>query len=346
LRTNLPTQGSGMLMDKAHPSRWHNFPVNHRPPTAGFCCFKQRTHRFAKDTETIKEPRSPVWYRLPTDIPQIIGGMPMPLFRRWGSRRAATGLVIVLTAVCFASNLCASLTPAEARRIGKKIWQNECNGTIAGLTSWNSGENFASLGIGHFIWYPEGAQGPFEESFPQLVSFMANRGTKLPASFSADGPRHCPWRNRVEFLKAQDSPAMNQLRQFLAETVDLQSQFLVDRLTRSLPKMLDEADANERDKIRSNFESLLSTSQGCYALVDYVNFKGEGVLHSERYQNQGWGLLQVLEQMKTGSSAPVQEFSRAAGAVLTRRVHNAPPARNEQRWLAGWLKRVNSYSRD
>ncbi|PYK40467.1 MAG: hypothetical protein DME60_07965, partial [Verrucomicrobia bacterium] len=53
-----------------------------------------------------------------------------------------------------------SLTHSEALVIGKRIWQNECNGTVAGLTSWNEGENFASLGIGHFIWYPKGQRGP------------------------------------------------------------------------------------------------------------------------------------------------------------------------------------------
>jgi hypothetical protein len=47
-----------------------------------------------------------------------------------------------------------NLSPAETRRIGNRIWQNECGGTLAGLTSWNTGENFASLGIGHFIWDP------------------------------------------------------------------------------------------------------------------------------------------------------------------------------------------------
>jgi len=237
----------------------------------------------------------------------------------------------------------AALSPGDARRIGHKIWQNECNGTISGLTSWNTGENFASLGIGHFIWYPEGIQGPFDESFPQLVAFMAERGKSLPPSLKPDGPLHCPWKSRSEFLKAQDSPTMNQLRRFLADTVNLQSEFLVDRLNRSLPKMLDEAPAADRTKIRANFEGLLRTPHGCYALVDYVNFKGEGVLHSERYEGQGWGLLQVLQEMQTGSP---EEFSRAATVVLKRRVHNAPPTRNEQRWLAGWLKRVNSYNRD
>ena len=32
-------------------------------------------------------------------------------------------------------------------------------------------------------------------------------------------------------------------------------------------------------------------------LIDYVNFKGEGVLETERYRGRGWGLLQVLEGM-------------------------------------------------
>ena len=62
------------------------------------------------------------------------------------------------------------LSPAQLQRVGQRIWQNECAGSVAGLTSWNAGEDFASLGIGHFIWYPAGRRGPFEESFPQLAA--------------------------------------------------------------------------------------------------------------------------------------------------------------------------------
>jgi hypothetical protein len=80
-------------------------------------------------------------------------------------------------------------------------------------------------------------------------------------------------------------------------------------------------------------------------LIDYVNFKGEGVLHTERYRDQGWGLLQALEEMQDTNSDAVKEFSRAAAAVLTRRVHNSPAERKESRWLSGWIHRVNSYSR-
>jgi hypothetical protein len=138
---------------------------------------------------------------------------------------------------------------------------------------------------------------------------------------------------------------MNQLRRFLADTIDLQAEFLVARLDAALPKMLAEAAPADRPNVQQQFERLTKTPQGCYALVDYVNFKGEGVLHSERYQGQGWGLLQVLEVMHGNSEAEgADEFSRAATAVLTRRVHNSPPGRHESQWLTGWLRRVNSYN--
>jgi hypothetical protein len=239
-----------------------------------------------------------------------------------------------------------ALSQAEALRIGKKIWQNECQGTISGLTSWNAGEDFASLGIGHFIWYPEGKRGPFEESFPKLVAFMSARGAKLPNSLAGGGDLRCPWNSRAEFLRAQQTGEMKQLRKFLADTVALQAQFLVDRLQHALPKMLEETAPSNRTRVQQQFERVASSAQGSYALVDYVNFKGEGVLHSERYQDQGWGLLQVLEEMRPAKADPPTEFARAAKGVLTRRVHNSPPERNESRWLPGWINRVNSYSRN
>jgi len=238
-----------------------------------------------------------------------------------------------------------TLSHADVLKIGKKVWQNECNGTIAGLTSWNEGEDFASLGIGHFIWYPKGRRGPFEESFPKLVSFISKRGAKLPTLLLGAEEKPCPWNSRTEFLRAQHSTEMNQLRRFLADTIDLQAEFLMARLESALPKMLAEAGPSDRANVQEQFERLTKTPQGCYALIDYVNFKGEGVLPTERYQGNGWGLLQVLEAMHgTSDKGAVDEFSRAATAVLTRRVQNAPAERHESRWLSGWIRRVNSYS--
>ena len=185
-----------------------------------------------------------------------------------------------------------------------------------------------------------------DESFPKLVSFVSNRGAKLPTVLlGVSRGRPCPWNSRAEFVRAEHTLEMNQLRRFLADTIDLQAEFLVARLEAALPKMLAEAAPADQSNVQQQFERLTKTPQGCYALVDYVNFKGEGVLHTERYQGQGWGLLQVLEAMHGNSEASAaDEFARAANVVLTRRVHNAPPERHESQWLTGWLRRVNSYN--
>jgi hypothetical protein len=80
-------------------------------------------------------------------------------------------------------------------------------------------------------------------------------------------------------------------------------------------------------------------------LVDYVNFKGEGIAPGERYQGEGWGLLQVLQGMSgtTPGQAALDEYSISADRVLTQRVVNAPPERHEERWLPGWRARVRTY---
>jgi len=236
------------------------------------------------------------------------------------------------------------ISAAEASRIGRRIWKNECGGTVSGLTSWNAGENFASLGIGHFIWYPRGQRGPFEESFPKLVGFVSMRGAKLPEFLLSGHDAACPWKSRAEFLRDQDSPKMKQLRAFLVDTIDLQTQFLISRLEAALPKMLAEASAGERDNVQRKFDRLVSNPSGCFALVDYVNFKGEGTLATERYRGEGWGLLQVLENMQgPDSQSALDEFITSAKTVLRRRVANSPPERGESRWLPGWLARVDGY---
>ena len=229
-------------------------------------------------------------------------------------------------------------------RISRRIWQNECGGTVSGLTSWNAGENFASLGIGHFIWYPAGARGPFEESFPPFVRYVEKRGAKLPELLLGRKSDACPWDSREMFLAAGSSPRMKNLRIFLVDTIDLQADFMVERLRHALPKMLAAAPAEAREKIETRFNRLANRAQGCYALIDYVNFKGEGVLATERYQGRGWGLRQVLEGMSDDNGAsPLGEFADSAARVLRERVKNAPPERKESRWLPGWLERVETY---
>jgi hypothetical protein len=232
------------------------------------------------------------------------------------------------------------LSDLQAQSVGKRLWQNESGGSIAGLTAWNTGEDFASLGIGHFIWYPEKKRGPFEESFPPLVTFLRSSGVSIPSWL---GEAHgCPWATRGEFLAATKSPKMEELRGLLARTIGLQARFAANRLEQALPKMVAAVPSEKRALIQRNFARVAALPNGAYALVDYVNFKGEGTLLTERYKSEGWGLLQVLETM--GEGPALQEFSRAADKVLTRRVQNSPPERGEKRWLPGWRNRVRSYA--
>ncbi|MDQ3547147.1 MAG: hypothetical protein M3429_11635 [Verrucomicrobiota bacterium] len=271
------------------------------------------------------------------------GRTPIRARRRSRAKSAALALLCAVL-LPLGSSASISLSHQDAMRIGRKIWQNECGGTVAGLTSWNAGENFASLGIGHFIWYPAGARGPFEESFPAFVQYVQKRGAKLPGLLLGAKSNACPWNSRAEFLAAESSPAMKNLRIFLTDTINFQADFLVERLRGALPKMLAAAPAGEREEIEQRFNRLANRAQGCYALVDYVNFKGEGVLETERYQGRGWGLLQVLQGVSDESGAsPLGEFADSAERVLRARVQNAPAERKEQRWLPGWLKRVESY---
>jgi len=231
-----------------------------------------------------------------------------------------------------------ALSDAQALAIGKRIWKNECAGTVSGLTSWNKGEAFASLGIGHFIWYPTASGGPFEESFPKLVSFLKTHGVATPSWLGG----LCPWKTRAAFVADLESERMKQLRSLLADTVAMQARFCAQRLEQALPKMLVAAPKSERERIRANFYRVAAQPLGMYALIDYVNFKGEGTAPSERYDGKGWGLLQVLETMGEGPALPA--FAKAANQVLTQRVANSPKARHEAQWLPGWRNRVAGYA--
>ncbi|MDD5657417.1 MAG: hypothetical protein PHF00_09215 [Elusimicrobia bacterium] len=247
------------------------------------------------------------------------------------------------TALDLASTRGIDVPESDIERIGRRIWLNECGGTIAGLTSWNQGEEFASLGIGHFIWYPAGYEGPFQESFPALLAYLARNGTALPDWLSGDPD--CPWPDRAAFQRDIDSARMRELRDLLAATVAPQARFIVERLEAALPRILDTLPSEQRPAVSRQFYRVARVPLGVYALVDYVNFKGEGVSPTERYKGQGWGLLQVLQGMRGegAGQAALDEFALSADEVLTRRVANSPPERHEERWLPAWRKRLQTY---
>jgi len=228
------------------------------------------------------------------------------------------------------------LDTEQAERIGRQIWHNEGLGKIENLTVWNQGEAFPSFGIGHFIWYPSGVDEPFQESFPALVDYLATNQS-IPNWLHGDAP----WRTREEFYQSITGPRLTALRQLLQHTIPQQTRFIIQRLERALPKMLAELDESEREFVRQRFYAVLEQANGPYALIDYVNFKGEGTNSKERYDGKGWGLLQVLQEMDGNNPEVMLAFVHAADFVLTRRVNHAP--RDERRWLDGWRNRLQTY---
>ena len=236
------------------------------------------------------------------------------------------------------------LSTSQKSAIGRKIWQNESAGKVTGLTHWNDGEEFPSMGIGHFIWYPKGFNGRWTETFPEFVRYATSRGNKLPAvAYSPD----CPWPNKVSFQRDFNGSQLTSLRNWLASNINIQTEFIAYKSRAALPKIMSAAPATQRSRIQVNYNKVATTPNGVYALVDYVNFKGDGTNPREQYKGQGWGLMWVLMEMHDVPSgqAAAAEFAESAKRCLDRRVRNSPAARGEKRWTPGWHNRCNTYAR-
>ncbi|OFE12368.1 hypothetical protein PHACT_03810 [Pseudohongiella acticola] len=253
--------------------------------------------------------------------------------------------LVMLSAGAFADDRLPTLNSEQANWVADRIFQNECNRQLSCLTSWNVGEDFPSLGIGHFIWYREGQRERFVESFPELLGYYVARGVDLPPWLAGLPGWASPWPDRETFLAEIDSEQMQSLRQFLSDTRGIQADFIMRRLEHSLPALT--AASDQPAAIATEFYRVANSHvpHGMYALIDYVNFKGEGTATSERYRGQGWGLLQVLETMLAtpDDGSVLEQFAAAAQQVLARRIDNSPAERGEERWRSGWNNRTRTY---
>ncbi len=242
------------------------------------------------------------------------------------------------------------LNETQEQYIASKVWANEGAGLDKYLVHWNDGEDFASLGIGHFIWFPKGHTEKFREVFPMVLVSMESKNIAMPNWLNSKIP--FPWNTKEEFFnaKARGDKQYVELFNFIKSTTNAQASFLANRLNLALPMMLETIkDKRQAEIIKHRFNSILYNENcsinehGLYILIDYVNFKGEGTLESERYNNQGWGLLQVLENMDEKNPNRFLAFSDSAKAMLSRRIANSPKARGEERWRIGWNKRLDTY---
>ena len=257
-------------------------------------------------------------------------------------------LFFLLFSTLFSNEI--KLTEKQANYIAKKVWQNEGAGKDKYLVWWNKGEDFASLGIGHFIWFSKDHTERFREVFPMVLEFMEKKGVKMPLwlNHTAD----LPWKTKEEFFKAKKAKSKQymELFHFLKSTMPYQAEFMAQRLSQALPQMLESIDdAHKREVIKRRFYEVMHNKdgsineRGLYVLLDYTNFKGEGTLKSERYKGQGWGLLQVLWNMDDKELNKQKAFAQSASRMLSRRIKNSPPARGEERWRKGWNVRLDTY---
>jgi len=242
------------------------------------------------------------------------------------------------------------LTSKQSNYIAQKVWQNEGAGKDKYLVWWNKGEDFASLGIGHFIWFPKDHTERFREVFPMVIAFMQKKGVEMPKWLTPE--TDFPWQSKEAFFSAKKAKTKQymELFLFLKKTFGYQAEFMAQRLSLALPQMLESIE-NEKKKetIKRRFYEVMHhkdgsvNERGLYVLLDYTNFKGEGTLKSERYKGQGWGLLQVLWNIDDKEPNKQKAFAQSASRMLSRRIGNSPPARGEERWRKGWNVRLNTY---
>ena len=238
------------------------------------------------------------------------------------------------------------LSERELQLISNHIYYNETSGKPENLMKWNENEQFVSWGIGHFIWYPAGIPQRFDQTFPDLIIYLQDHGVRLPPWLINAQRTGAPWPNKQAFIQSQNDPEVRELKRLLLDTKELQTLFFFDRIHETIPSIVNQAPANKRQLIINNYNAVAHTQGGWYPLIDYINFKGTGLKPTERYNGQGWGLSQVLQEMRPVQAGPqaIQEFSRAALTVLQRRLDNSPPQNKEYRWLPGWKNRINTYT--
>ncbi|MBN1914430.1 MAG: beta-N-acetylhexosaminidase [Parachlamydiales bacterium] len=237
------------------------------------------------------------------------------------------------------------ISKEQMREIGHKIWHNECNNREDQLTFWNEKEPFPSIGIGHFIWPPKDYNGIFSTGrFHYVLEFLQQHKVSLPSWLS--NTQFSPWATREEFYKEFRSEKMEELRSFLVKTIPYQALYMVQRLNRSFFDIVLNVPFEKRENIIHQFFRVANTQNGPYILVDYCNFKGTGTDPKERYCNQGWGLLQVLESMayrQNPDFLPEKQFAETAKYLLQQRIKNSPNPEEQQKWLPGWCDRLKTY---
>ena len=252
-------------------------------------------------------------------------------------------LYLIATLLLNSKNI-LTMDPEVTQRIGKQIWQNESSGREEDLTFWSKNESHPSLGIGHNIWLPKGHEQK-NTQFPLLCQYLKKNNVALPVWLEESLPTGAPWKNREDFYN--DQARLKELRQILVATVALQAQFMVDRLQHTIPKIINTAPEDKREKIAQRIDLMLASPLGTYILVDYLNFKGAGLNLPDQSKGRPWGLLSVLQDMPDDLNQEnvTKAFTLSAAKKLIILIEDSEPEYRRIIFFGGWMARLNTYTK-
>lgn len=286
-------------------------------------------------------------------------------------------------------------------KLGEALFKNEANCKTIHLTHWGKSEEFPSMGLPHAIWYNQNTSKKYQEQFPELIRFIhknlkSHEKVQLtwPVLLAQNPLPPAPWKNQKEFAQIQNvslkieatmdsvqllalkkqfpllypqAYQLFEIRHFLSNPIvlRLQAKYVVEKTFYSLHRILAMSEKKSPEMAQALYlqmQRLLSSQEGVLSLVDYLNFKGEGIKASERTPvlNHSWGLAVVLELMghiksercltpsKIPGACTNNQFAEAALCALQRLAYHSgepsSPAQTQRYlWLnGGWKTRVET----
>ena len=98
-----------------------------------------------------------------------------------------------------------------------------------------------------------------------------------------------PGFTKQQLERVKHTPQIQQLINYLYQTRGLQAEYIVERSKRALQRFVNTTPAHLKQRVGQNINALASTRGGWYPLIDYVNFKGEGLNRTGGYRGQKLG---------------------------------------------------------
>lgn len=165
----------------------------------------------------------------------------------------------------------SSVSEEELSKISERLYQNVTDGNANHIVQWNNKQQSLHLGFG-FVWYPQMSDNGSKSTFPSYLRYLQNQQVPLPIWLMNAVQTGAPWSTRASFERSKNDSEMRELRRILQTTKELQALFLLDRLQKNTPRIVQQASARERERLIYNLQAMRKAKGGLYPLLDYVSF--------------------------------------------------------------------------